>query len=117
MHLFLSLHPNLVTSAAHRIYRRSSIGGDFLQLQGGGGAAQVVDVGIIRKGDETIGFYHLQGTGDALFPGIELLAKLMSFTPTLRYAILSSSPSIYVGLSSSKPRESEKVPMPSRFTL
>ena len=71
--LFFSLHPNLVAAAAHRTYRRSSVGGDFLQLQGGGGAAQVVDVGIIREGDETIGFYHLQGTGDALFPGIELL--------------------------------------------
>ena len=45
--LFFSLHPNLVTAAAHRTYRRSSVGGDFLQLQGGGGAAQVVDIGII----------------------------------------------------------------------
>ena len=41
--LFFSLHPNLVAAAAHRTYRRGSVGGDFLQLQGGGGAAQVVD--------------------------------------------------------------------------
>lgn len=72
MHLFFSLHPNLVAAAARRIYRRGSVGGDFLQLQGGGGAAQVVDAGIIREGNETIGFYHL--TVDTLAIGYTIPA-------------------------------------------
>ena len=43
--------------------------------------------------------------------------KLIFFTPTVRYAILSSSCCISVGFSSSNPRDNEKVPNPSRLTL
>ena len=60
---------------------------------------------------EPVGEYcmSLINSGDAL--------KLMSFTPTLRYVILSSGFRISLGFSSSKAREREKVPKPSRFTL
>ncbi len=61
-----------MAAAALRIYRRGSVGGDFLQLQGGGGAAQIVDAGIIREGNETIGFYHL--TVDTLAIGYTIPA-------------------------------------------
>ena len=60
-----------MAAAARRIYRRGSVGGDFLQLQGGG-AAQIVDAGIIREGNETIGFYHL--TVDTLAIGYTIPA-------------------------------------------
>ena len=72
VNLLFSLHPSLVAAAALRIYRRGSVGGDFLQLQGGGGAAQIVDAGIIREGNETIGFYHL--TVDTLAIGYTIPA-------------------------------------------
>ena len=44
----------------------------LLQLQRGGGAAQVVDVGIVGKTDEAILIDDIQGSGDALLPGIYL---------------------------------------------
>ena len=46
---FFSPHPNLVTVLTHRADRGFLVAIYLLQLQRGGGAAQVVDVGIDRE--------------------------------------------------------------------
>ena len=60
----------------HRADGNSLVMGYLFQLQRGGGAAQVVDVGIVGKTDEAILIDDIQGSGDAL--------KFTSLTPTLR---------------------------------
>ena len=60
----------------HRADGNSLVMGYLLQHQRGGGAAQVVDVGIVGKTDEAILIDDIQGSGDAL--------KFTSLTPTLR---------------------------------
>ena len=56
----------------HRADGNSLVMGYLLQLQGSGGAAQVVDVGIVGKTDEAILIDDIQGSGDALLSGIFL---------------------------------------------
>ena len=65
-----------MTVLTHRADGSSLVMGYLLQLQGGGSAAQVVDVGIVGKTDEAILIDDIQGSGDAL--------KFTSLTPTLR---------------------------------
>ena len=74
--IFFSPHPNLVTVLTHRADGGFLVAIYLLQLQRGGGAAQVVDVGIVGKTDEAILIDDIQGSGDAL--------KFTSLTPTLR---------------------------------
>ena len=59
----------------HRTDGSSLVMGYLLQLQGGGGAAQVVDVGIVGKTDEAILIDDIQGSGDTLLAGIFLLDR------------------------------------------
>ena len=56
----------------HRADGNSLVMGNLLQLQGGGGAAQVVDIGIVGKTDEAILIDDIQSSGDALLSGIFL---------------------------------------------
>ena len=56
----------------HRADGNSFVMGYLLQLQRGGGAAQVVDVGIVGKTDEAILIDDIQGSGNALLAGIFL---------------------------------------------
>ena len=62
-----------MTVPTHRADGNSLIMVYLLQLQWGSSAAQVVDVGIVGKTDETILFDDIQGSGDALLSGIFLL--------------------------------------------
>ena len=56
----------------HRTDGSSLVMGYLFQLQGGGSAAQVVDVGIVGKTDEAILIDDIQGSGDALLSGVFL---------------------------------------------
>lgn len=62
----------------HRADGNSLVMGYLFQLQRGGCAAQVVDVGIVGKTDEAILIDDIQGSGDALLSGIFL------FQPQIR---------------------------------
>ena len=61
-----------MTVLTHRADGNSLVMGYLLQLQGGGGTAQVVDVGIVGKTDEAILIDGIQGSGDTLLAGIFL---------------------------------------------
>ena len=55
--------------------RRISSSTDFTKFQRGCSTAQIIDIGIVGETDETILIDNLQGSGDALLPGIDFLAN------------------------------------------
>src|SRR5574344_406730 len=72
---FLLPHPNLMAMLTCGTDRRISSSTDFTKFQRGCSTAQIIDIGIVGETDETILIDNLQGSGDALLPGIDFLAN------------------------------------------
>ena len=65
------------------------VGTDLFQIEGGGCPIQIVQRGIFRQVDETMGFDELQGTLDTFFTGVKILADHLHTTHrTLQVGIL-----------------------------